>query len=171
MDHEHETVIETGDRIVGIARSTEAASIGLLVSIDGTVDAMLGISKVMSGFAGLFANVADEINSKDIAVAQYIDSGDVAIDLLERTSGYLKAFLTKLVLKRKAIDCDGRLADHHCESLHDAYEQAMVEVAELVEVLQIIRAAIIAHDLKAEPRETTESFATVDALIADLRSR
>ena len=170
MPHQHETVIETGDRIVGIARSTEAVSIGLLTAIDGTVDAMVGIAKIMSGYVTIFSKAADEIQAKTIVEAEYIDADDLAIDILERTADHLKDLLTTLVLKRRAIDCDCRLKEHHCEALHDAYEQAMTEVAELIEVVQATRAAIITHDLKAEPRNS-EVFATVDALIADLRAR
>lgn len=171
MRHQTETVLETGDRIAGIARSAEAVSLGLLTAIDGTVDAMLGISKVMSGLVALFANAAEEINKRPVIESEYIDADDAAIDSLERAANSQKDFLTRLVLKKKAIDLDCRLKEHHCEALHDAYRQAIEEVAELIETLRAVRASIISHDLKAEPRGTAESFATVEALIADLRSK
>lgn len=171
MQHQYETVVETGGRIAGIARSTEAASIGLLAAIDGTVDAMQGIAKVMSGFSTMLVSAVDEIEAKRVTEGEYIDADDTAIDAMERAAAQLKNFLTRLVLKRTSIDKDNRLKDHHCEALHDAYEQATSEVAELIEALQNTRSAIIAHDLKAEPRAGAESFATVDALIANLRGK
>ena len=169
MQHQNETVTETGGRIAGIARSTEAASIGLLVAIDGTVDAMQGIAKVMSGFSTMIASAVEEIEAKTVTEGEYIDANDNAIDAMERASAQLKTFLTRLVLKRTAIDKDNRLKDHHCEALHEAYEQATSEVAELIEALQATRSAIIVHDLKAEPRSTAETYATVDDLISSLR--
>ncbi len=170
MNFRHDTVIQTGDRIAGIARSTEAASIGLLAAIDGTVDAMTGIAQVMAGLAKIMSKSCEEIVAKTVVESGYIDPDDVAIDILARTSDQLKDFLTILVRRRASIDCDCRLKEHHCEALHDAYGSAMEEVAELIEVIQVTRSAIITHDLKAEPRNS-EAFATVEALIADLRSK
>lgn len=171
MQHQHETVIETGGRIAGIAMSTEAASIGLLAAIDGTVDAMQGIAKIMSGFSTMLVSAVDEIEAKTVVEGEYIDAEDMAIDAMERAIDHLKNFLTKLVRKRTSIDKDCRLKDHHCEALHDAYEEATSEVAELIESLQTTRSAIIAHDMKAEPRSNAETFSTADALIASLRGK
>jgi hypothetical protein len=171
LNHRQESVSETGDRIAGIAQSTEAASIGLLAAIDGTVDAMQGVAKVMAGFATMIAGAAQEIAAKQVTEGEYIDPDDVAIDAMQRAADQLKTFLTKLVMKRAAIDRDGRLKDHHCEALHDAYEEATAEVANLVEDLLVTRSAIIVHDMKAEPREGSAAFATVDALIESLRGK
>lgn len=171
MNHQHENVIVTGDRIAGIAQSTEAVSTGLLAAIDGTVDAMQGIVKIMSGLAAMIANAAEEIEAKNVKEGEYIDPDDVAIDAMGRATDQLKTFLMKLVLKRQTIDKDCRLKDHHCESLHDAYEEAMDEVASLVDVLDVTRSAVISHDMKAEPRGDSPSFATADALIESLRSK
>lgn len=171
MNHQYESVTETGGRIAGIARSTEAASIGLLAAIDGTVDAMQGVSQIMSGFSKMLSSAVEEIEAKTVVESKYIDGEDIAIDAMERAADQLKTFLTRLVLKRTAIDKDNRLKEHHCEALHDAYESATSEVAELIEALQMTRSAIIVHDLKAEPRASAESFASVDALIANLRGK
>lgn len=169
MSHQYESVIATGGRIAGIARSSEAASIGLLAAIDGTVDALVGIAKVMSGFSTMLAKAVDEIQAKQITEGDYIDESDIAIDAMERAAAQSKTFLTRLVLLRKTIDADNRLKEHHCEALHDAYESAIDEVAGLIDVLESTRSAIIAHDLKAEPRSTLATFSTVDELITDLR--
>jgi len=170
MRHQSERHNGTGERIVGIAQSTEAASIGLIAAIDGTVDAMLGIAQIMGGIAKVVGAGRDEIESLSIAEEEYIDPDDVAIDTIARSETQLDAFLRKLVLKRAAIDKDCRLKDHHCEALHEAYESAMNEVAELIELLADFRAAIIAHDLSAEPRTDCDACETVSALIAELRA-
>lgn len=165
-----ETVIETGDRIAGIARSTEAVSIGLLDAIDGTVEAMLGVSQVTTGFAKIIAALCDKVSATPIVESAYLDPDDVALDILARTAAVLKDVLPVMVKKRAAIDCDCRLKDHHCEALHDAYEAAMSSVVDLIDVIEATRSEIVRHDLAAEPRNAAV-FSTVDALIANLRSQ
>lgn len=169
MKHRFERHAVAGDRITGIAQSTEAASIGLISAIDVTVDAMDGIAQIVAGIAKVVSAVCDDIASAKVEEGKYLDPDDVAIDAMQRAEFQLGEFLRKLVLKRSAIDRDCSLKDHHCEALHGAYESAMTEVAELIELLADFRSAIIAHDLKAEPRVGTESYETVDALIANLR--
>lgn len=170
MNHQNENVIVTGDRIAGIAQATEASSIGLLAAIDGTVDAMQGIAKIMSGFSTMLSNAVEEIAAKTIRENEYIDPDGIAVDAMASAATNLQNFLTKLVLKRTAIDKDNRLKEHHCEALHDAYEEATSEVAALVEVLLQTRAAVISHDLAAEPRGDSTGFSTVEALISGLRN-
>jgi hypothetical protein len=165
-----DTFAETGYRIAEIARSAEAVSLGLLDAIDDTVLAMDGIAKIMSGFYDVLAGAADEIAQTEIVEGEYLDADDAAIDAMERLASRLKDFLTKLVVKRSAIDKDARLKDHHCEALHDAYEAAMSATADLIEEIQAVRSALIAHDLKAEPRGNAKAYETVDTLIASLRS-
>lgn len=152
MKHSFERQSVAGDRITGVAKSAEAASIGLISAIDGTVDAMAGIAQVMAGMSKVVGAVHDEIVSTEAKEGVYIDPDDVAIDATQRSEVQLGEFLRKLVLKRSAIDRDCELKDHHCEALHSYYESAMTEVAELIELLADFRSAIIAHDLKAEPR-------------------
>lgn len=158
----------TGTRITAIARFTESVSLELLRAIDGTVDALGGLTKVVDGFVDLCSTITAEANNAEIVDGEYLDADDQAIDALGRTATDLKDFLAVLVRKRATIDSDPRLCDHHCEALHDAYEAAEAAVAELIEVAQIARSAIITHDLKAEPRGGPEVFATVNALIANL---
>lgn len=160
---------DAGHRIVGVARSAEAASLGLIESVDGTVDSMVGLGSVMSGLARMLMGFVEQTETDEVAEGQYIDPDDEAINLLAQAEANLKDLLTVLTIKRGAINKDARLADHHCEALHDAYEQACTAVAELIEACQSARATVITHDMKAEPRNA-ESFATVDALISNLRS-
>lgn len=160
MNHQNENVVVTGDRIAGIAQSTEAISIRLLNAIDGTVDAMQGIAKIMSGFSTMLCSTAQEIGAKTIVSGELIDPHDVAIDAMQRSVDQLKTFLTKLTLKQGTIDKDYRLKDHHCESLHDAYEEATGEISVLIEELEATRSAIISHDLQARPHDEKVPYAT-----------
>lgn len=167
MSHS-EAAAFSGRRTAGIARSAETASTELIDTIDGTIDAMIGIESVMRGFASMLSPLAEQADSAEIEEGQYFDEDDEAINALALAAGGLKNFLTRLVIKRGAIDKDKRLRDHHCEALHDAYEAASTAVAELIEVVQETRAAIIRHDLKAEPRNAV-AFDTAEALIESLR--
>lgn len=152
MQNRNETVIETGDRIADVARSTEAASIGLLAAIDGTVDTMHGVAQVSNGFSKILSGLCEKVEATPVVESNYFDPDDVALDLLSNTVSALKGALSILAQKRDSIDCDCRLKDHHCEALHDAYEAAMTAVGDLVDVVEATRHAIIYHDLKAEHR-------------------
>lgn len=171
MSHPEATTI-SGRRIAGVARSTEVASIGLIETIDGTIDTLLGVESVMRGFMRMLSSLAEQVDSAAVNEGQYIDQDDEAINALALAACGLKNFLTRLVIKRGAIDKDKRLRDHHCEALHDAYEAASTAVAELIEVVQETRAAIIRHDLKAEPRHGDPAlcFSDPDAIEVYLKS-
>ncbi|MCL2345283.1 MAG: hypothetical protein FWC58_05480 [Desulfobulbus sp.] len=159
----------TSSKLVGIATSTEAASIGLLVAIDDTVDALQGIASVMRGFSSMIAGYGESIRTLTVAAGEYIDADGVAVDAMASAADALKRMLTRLVVLRSSIDRDTRLKQHHGEALHDAYDAAISEVAELVETLLDTRAAVITHDLAAEPRDG-RVFRSAEDLIADLRN-
>lgn len=158
-----------GARVAAIARSTETVSLDLLRAIDGTVEALNGVAKISAGLVSILAGITAEINAAEVTEGEYIDAEDFAIDTMSRTAFELKDYLAQLVRRRSTIDCDHRLAEHHCETLHDAFQAAIDAVAELIESLDTARASIISHDLKAEPRGGQEVFATVNDLIANLR--
>ncbi|WP_412479886.1 hypothetical protein [Azonexus sp. IMCC34839] len=168
MQHNFESVHWTGADLAGIAATTESVSISLLAAIDGTVDAMNGITSVMTGLCKVLSACNDHIKSLDANPGDYIDPDGIAVDAMASAASSMQNFLTKLVVKRSAIDRDSRLKDHHCEALHDSYEDATGAVAELVEMILDARASLITHDLAAEPRDTTP-FKSIEDLIDNLR--
>lgn len=159
----------TGDKISAITRSAET-SLELLRKIDGTVDALSAMSKVVNGIADLYDSITDEINLLEVNEGQYLDAEDRMVNALERSVSELKNLLTNLVQKRSSIDGDPRLRSHHCEALHSAYEEAEISVVDMIESVERVRSAIISYDLKAEPRGDAMVFTTVSNLIASLRS-
>ncbi|MEF8755968.1 MAG: hypothetical protein V5B60_18880 [Accumulibacter sp.] len=169
MPEQHEDLVRMKDRIARIAETSETVSINLLAAIDETLGALHGMASVMSGIFQMLDKSAEEIASMPVIVGRYIDEDDAVITSMDRAILELKTLLYRLVLRHSLVDRDGRLKDHHCESLHDAYERVESEVAGLIEVLHNTRAAVIAHDLRAEPREGMETFATVEELVASLR--
>lgn len=152
MQSRNEAVIETGDRIADVARSTEAASIGLIAAIDCTVDAMHGFAQVSNGFSKILSGLCEKVEATPVVESNCVDPDDVALDLLSSTVTALTEALSILSKRRDSIDCDCRLKGHHCEALHDAYEAAMGSVGDLIDVVEATRQAIILHDLKAEHR-------------------
>jgi len=168
MSQRQESPIETGGRLASMAQYSETTSIFLLDAVDGTVAALQRKDALASGLARIVANATDEIATMPVVPGQYLDEDDVAVDALASAAERLKTKLARLVLQRTGIDQDRLLKDHHCDALHDAYESASGEIAELIELMQQARAAIIAHDMRAEPAEEMKTFATVDELTASL---
>jgi hypothetical protein len=156
-------------RVTSIARSTEAVSLELLCAIEDTVSGLIGAAKIASGLSMLLSGLIDDLASGSVSPGGYIDPKDATIDMMARTSAQLENCLAALTHKHAAVSGDDRLHDHHCEALHDAFETAIIEIAELAEYVEKARAALIAHDLRAEPRDSGEGFPTVAELIADLR--
>lgn len=165
----HAPQARSGERYADIASVAGSVSLQLLRAIDGTVNALMGISSVADGLARIMNDMGTEIRALDVIEGDYLDPDDKTISSLESSANNLKDYLTILVRKRAAIDRDSRLCDHHCDALHDAYETASASVAELIDAIQFARAAIISHDLACEPRGGPEVYDTVDALILSLR--
>ena len=158
-------------KMVGLARSVETVSLELIRNIDETVAALDNRTREMSRLTRMIEETTQELSTMKVIEGQYFDESDVLVNGMEESAKVFNEYLTKLVRKRAAIDKDGRLKDHHCEALHDAYETAMTATAALVDALHAARATIITHDLAAEPRGNTEVFATVDDLISSLRNQ
>lgn len=167
----HATFAQTESRIAGIVRSAEAVTIGLLDDIDDTLSTMVGIATIMDGLNKVIAGCIEQMSVLDVVKNVYMDANDELIDRIVITSSTLKDFLARLVAQRSSIDRDSRLKEHHCESLHDAYEEAINATTALIESMDNFRLAIISYDLKAEPREDIEVFETVDDLISNLRGK
>ena len=165
MNPKHNT-LETGCKVVGLMRSAESIGLDLLRDIDATVESLASMTKVVTGMAEMLHAVARQIDDMGLVEGEYVDPDDVAVDGLLRSVEQYKNRLVQMVLARKAVDRDGRLASHHCEALHDAYSAAELAVGEIIEALQQARASIIRHDLAAEPRG--QAFDSIEALIESL---
>lgn len=161
--------VRVAPNVAGMAASAEAMTLGLLRSIDGTINTLLSIAKVFDGLASLINEQVEGVCSCPVVESHYLDPDDIAIDAMSRACAETNDFLTMLVRKRKSIEKDKRLSDHHCEELNDAYETAMGVCAELIDAFKQFRSAIITHDLSAEPRGGDDVCETVDALLASLR--
>ncbi|MDR2219757.1 MAG: hypothetical protein LBE24_04160 [Methylobacillus sp.] len=158
---------QTSRKVIRLAQSTEA-SLGLLRDIDETIEALSNLEKVLDGLSGMTEAAIKEIKATPIIEGIYLDPDDIGINSLEQTENVSKTALAALVTKRGYIDTDPELQDHHREDLHDAYESVITQVAEFIEAVGDFRRAIIAHDLKSEPRSGDE-YSNVDDLVAALK--
>lgn len=154
--------------VLALARSTEAASIDIIRAVDGTVDTLTHIDSLQRELVKRVHLALERTAKCEITVGQYIDPDDTAVEVFEHVESGMKDFLHTLVSKRSEIDRDCKLQDHHCESLHAAYDLAMTSAADVIDVVRDARHAIIAHDLAAEPRES-ETFDSIELLTASLR--
>lgn len=162
----HRTILDTSCTITRLVHTTESVSLDLLRDIDSTVENLGSLTKVVSGLAEMTRSITREVDAMAVEQGEYIDPDDNSIDGMQRSIDHYKDRLAAMVFKRKSIDADRRLSNHHCEALHDAYEAAEWAVSEIIDALAHAKAAIIRHDLAAEPRG--ESFSTVEELIESL---
>ena len=104
-----------------------------------------------------------------IMPACYIDPDDAAINKIETGYRAIEEQLPGLLVKKSAIDQDGRLDGEQCELLHIAYERCIAALAGLVEASKDLRAAVITYDLSAEPAPS-ETFDSPEELVSSLRA-
>lgn len=156
------------DSVFGVAEFAKV-SLGVLRDIECTIESLDSKSEGLDIVSSLASKFSAMIRAFPVVQGKYLDEDDTAIGSVETTELELKDMLATLVIKRKAIDKDHRLSCDHSEALHDAYERHITSVADVIDALQDFKAAIISHDLCAEPREGGEKFEDVTSLIASLR--
>src|SRR5665647_141936 len=87
-------------KIAGIVRSAESVRLDLLRAIDGTVAALAGIAKIMSGLTSMLESSVKEIRSMESVEGKYIDQDGTIVDAMERSAEKFKDFLTQLVQRK-----------------------------------------------------------------------
>lgn len=160
---------DLSDRLSAFGASVEGTSLYLLRAIETTVDNLEAgerLARATTENASLLASV---IRQKEPAVGQMLDPDDKVINELESAYRGLEQNLPKLLLKKEAIDKDDALKADHCELLHTAYDRIISAFAGLIESAKMLRAAVISHDLAAEPR-TQLSFESLGDMMNDLHS-
>lgn len=165
-----EALIETGHYIADIAQFSAQAtvSIKLLDVIENTIKSLTSLTNILNGHNSQLQDLIEYVSNKDIVESEYIDPDDDAIVALEKSRIELKSVWESLNVKRASVYPSGGLNDHHCESLHDAYDLAILAAKSIVDSIEDMRFAIIKHDLAAEPRDIP-LYDNVNSLIAELR--
>lgn len=156
-------------RLSAFGTSVEGTSLYLLRAIEATVDNLEADERLASAVAAHASLLARLIAERKPVVGRMLDPDDKVINGIEAGYRALEEGLPKMLLKKASIDEDRALNEGHCDLLHTAYDRCISALAELIESSKNLRAAVITHDLAAEPGTQT-SFETLGALISDLRS-
>jgi hypothetical protein len=157
------------DKLTALAPSMEGSSLYLLRAIDETIDSLQAEERFAEAMAGAARRLEGEIRAAAVVTGCYLDSDDAAINQIEAGYRALEEYLPGLLVKKAAIDEDAQLDGDQCELLHTAYDRCTAALAALVEASKDLRAAVIGHDLAAEP-PPAEVFDSSEALIASLRA-
>lgn len=160
---------DLSDRLSAFGTSVEGTSLYLLRAIETTVDNLEAgerLARAVSENANLLIAM---IREKKPVVGRLLDPEDKVINELETAYRGLEEHLPKMLLKKGCIDGDTQLDQDQCELLHTAYDRHIEAFAQLIESAKNLRAAIITHDLAAEPR-SQQSFESLDGVISELRS-
>lgn len=145
-------------------------SLALLRQIDDTVDTLLARGKAFRGLAGLAGMLAENVASLTAVPNDFIDPDDGVVRELKAAYDLVEGAIPKLLRGKAGIDADTRLQANHCDLLHSAYDEAIGAAGAMVEAMKDLRAAIIRHDLAAEPRDGGDIYETTASLIGDLRT-
>lgn len=121
--------------------------------VDSTVEALLAERKFLRGHAVTGRAITENIRNLSLVVGSYLDVEGMLVDTLTELIERDEDYLVTMTAQKGCIDGDRRLNSSHCDMLHSAYDEVLVELACLIEVTKDMRAAIIARDLAAEPRD------------------
>lgn len=156
-------------QMAALARTAEGTSLYLLRAVDQTVDSLCWLAKALSGIGELAVLKRNEIREGKVLEGHYLDPEDKIISQLERATSHFENELPKLLISKGEIDKDHDLTADQKEMLHSAYGEALEEMAALVESVKDLRAAVISHDLAAEPRNVQAHESMAD-LVKTLHS-
>jgi len=158
--------------LAGLSRAVELAqgtvSLDVLREIDRAVDMLADAVHRMNDETRQLLDIADNVKERPVVKGVFLDADDHAIDALAKAEVSLKERFSVIAVRHVAIDQDADLSSEHREDLHSAYEEWQAAATAKLQVMRVLRNAIIAHDLAAEDRDSRPRFDTVEELLADL---
>ena len=116
----------TGGQIADLAVSSETSSFALLNAIEQTVTTLSAVAQVYNAYARVLGEQLSSLADEPVVSGQYIDPEDVAISAIERVINTFNATRRTLQAQQASVFVDAELRPHHCESLSDAYAEALV---------------------------------------------
>jgi hypothetical protein len=157
-------------KLAAFGSSVEGSSLYLLRAIDETVDSLQANEKLAIAVTELAERMTHDIQAARVEPGSYVDPEDTAINAIETGYRGLEELLPKLLAQKSSIDRDENLTDDQCELLHTAFDRCIRTFARLIEASKDLRAAVITHDLAAEPRPP-QYFDSPKELISSLQSK
>jgi len=157
------------ESLTAFAPTAEGVSLYLLRAINETVDSLQSLEKLANATSEAGEQLRKAITGRAVVEGSYLDADDTAINLFEAGIRALEEHLPTLLLRKGSIDGDSSLDASQADLLHTSYDRCIDSVACLIESMKNLRAAVITHDLAAEPRPV-QIFDSTEDLINSLRA-
>lgn len=157
------------DSVSAFAPLVETQSLYLLRAFESTIDNLGTSTRGAISTTETALQLAAKVRKAKVEVGVLFDPDDVAISSIETGYRGLEEHLPVITVKKAAAETDGSLRPEQCDALCACFDEYVEAVARLIEAAKDLRAAIISHDLAAEPRPD-ESFDSPDQLILSLRA-
>jgi hypothetical protein len=142
------------DTVNAFADAAEGfADLRLVRAVDDTVDSLCVLAKIYRAHAVTGRALVSQIKEAPVLAGTFMDPEARLEEALDEMISRSEAYLSTLTAKKDCIDRDSALTSAHCDMLHTSYDDALVALAQLIEVAKDMRAAVISHDLAAEVRD------------------
>jgi hypothetical protein len=166
-----ENLVSIAEQSSAVAEAAEGAvsSLILLRQIEQTDSALCSLRKQTSAIAKTARNTYARIEKVEPKLGKLIDPDDEIISLLKSAYESFESEIPKFLVMKSTIDMDDRLRGDQKEFLHSTYDEALSSIGHMIEAMKDLRAALIRHDLAAEPRDL-ETFDDIKKLSAALRA-
>jgi hypothetical protein len=139
----------------------------VLRDIEETVDELVKTQRGIAGVTQLARDTEADIKAEDVKVGVFIDENGKLEEGMRTAIAQSERILISFAGKKAAIDKDRNLREHHREDLLDAFNGTVDALALMIESMKDVVAALITHDLAAEPRNGT-TYPDIRDLHADL---
>jgi len=140
------------ESLSAFAPVVQAQSLYLLRAFESTMDHLGTGSRLAESVAVAARELTARLRDVVPAKGTYIDPDDVMVSRIEEGYRVLEEHLPVITVKKAAIEADRQLKPEQCDALHCGFDEYVSAIAELIEAAKDLRAAVISHDLAAEPR-------------------
>ena len=166
---ENEEASALADSVSAFAPVVETQSLYLLRAFESTLDNLGTETRAARSTAENAQKLTARVRAAKVVTGKLFDPDDAAISSIETGYRGLEEHLPVITVKKGAAEADKDLRPEQCDALVCGFDEYVDAVARLIESAKDLRAAIISHDLAAEPRPT-DSFESPGQLILALRA-
>lgn len=157
------------DTLSAFAPSVGGTSLYLLRMVEDTVDGLQAEERLAEATAATARRLTERVAECAVIEGEFLDPADEALRTIECAYKAVEEHLPGFMVAKNSIDSDPELDAQNKELLHACYDRMISALAELVESSKDLCAAVIRHDLAAEPRNG-KAFKSVDELVESLRA-
>lgn len=157
------------ERLAALAPSVKGSSLYAIRSLSVTLDGLQAMERFFESFAAVLFRIAQETRAVAVAPEDYLDATCVLVDTLEESYRMLDEKPPSVEEMNALIEQDGQYSREQKELLRLAWDRGINSMLMLSEACKDLRAAVISHDLAAEP-PPSETFDSAEALIRSLHA-